>query len=98
MTGTRRTTEGLDARRRKALYHAWHRGMREMDLLLGNFADAAIGDLPDSELSDFETLMDVPDPDLFDWISGREDVAANYDTALFRRILDFHNGQLEDRS
>jgi antitoxin CptB len=95
MTGTRRTTEGLDARRRKALYHAWHRGMREMDLLLGNFADAAIGDLPDAELGEFEMLMDVPDQDLFDWISGREDVAANYDTGLFRRIQEFHNNPRE---
>ena len=90
MTGTRRTTEGLDARRRKALYHAWHRGMREMDLLLGRFADNAIGDLPESDLNDFELLLDLPDQDLFDWISGRETVATNYDTDLFRRILDFH--------
>jgi antitoxin CptB len=90
MTGTRRTTEGLDARRRKALYHAWHRGMREMDLLLGRFADSAIGDLPEAELDDFELLLDLPDQDLFDWISGRDTVAINYDTDLFRRILDFH--------
>ena len=90
MTGTRRTTEGLDARRRKALYHAWHRGMREMDLLLGRFADNAIGDLPEADLNDFELLLDLPDQDLFDWISGRETVATNYDTDLFRRILDFH--------
>ena len=90
MTGTRRTTEGLDARRRKALYHAWHRGMREMDLLLGRFADNAIGDLPEAELNDFERLLDVPDQDLFDWISGRDTVAINHDTDLFRRIIDFH--------
>ena len=90
MTGTRRTTEGLDARRRKALSHAWHRGLREMDLLLGRFADNAIGDLPESDLNDFELLLDLPDQDLFDWISGRETVATNYDTDLFRRILDFH--------
>lgn len=90
MTGTQRTTEGLDARRRKALYHAWHRGIREMDLLLGQFADAAIGDLSESDLSDFETLMDVPDPDLFSWISGRVEVAENYDTGLFRQIREFH--------
>ncbi|HMB48466.1 MAG TPA: succinate dehydrogenase assembly factor 2, partial [Afifellaceae bacterium] len=92
MTGTSRTTEGLDARRRKALYHSWHRGMREMDLLLGRFADAEIGDLPDADLSDFEQLMEVPDQQLYRWLSGQEPVAANHDTGLFRRIRDFHTG------
>ena len=42
MTGTNTSSEGLDARRRKLLFRSWHRGMREMDLILGAFADAAI--------------------------------------------------------
>ena len=41
MTGSR-SSDGLDARRRKLLFRAWHRGMREMDLIMGRFADAAI--------------------------------------------------------
>lgn len=90
MTGTCRTTDGLDARRRKALYHAWHRGTREMDLLLGSFADAAIGDLSDADLMNFERLMDVPDHELFAWVCGRAQVAPSYDTGLFRQILEFH--------
>ena len=90
MTGTSRTTEGLDQRRRRTLYQAWHRGTREMDLLLGRFADDVIDDLSDAELADFEALMDVPDHDLFGWICGRSDVPPNYDTALFGRIVGFH--------
>ena len=39
MTGTTRSSEGLDLRRRKLLFRAWHRGMREMDLIMGRFAD-----------------------------------------------------------
>ena len=92
MTGTNRTMRGLDVRRRKALYHAWHRGTREMDLLLGRFADAAIDDLDDKDLDHFELLLEVPDQDLYSWISGRSPVAANYDTGLFRRLIDFHSG------
>ena len=38
MTGTTRSSEGLDARRRKLLFRAWHRGMREVDLIMGRFA------------------------------------------------------------
>jgi antitoxin CptB len=43
MTGTIRSSDGLDVRRRRILFRAWHRGMREMDLIMGRFADAVIG-------------------------------------------------------
>lgn len=90
MTGSRRTSADLDPRRRKILFRAWHRGIREMDLLMGQFADAEIGTLSESELDDFEALIEVPDRDLFSWITGTEDTPSNYDTALFRRLKAFH--------
>jgi antitoxin CptB len=90
MTGTARSSDGLDPRRRRALFRAWHRGTREMDLLLGRFADAYIGDLSDTDLAAFEALMEVPDRDLFAWVTGREEVAANYRTPLYRAIVAFH--------
>ncbi|WP_018697917.1 succinate dehydrogenase assembly factor 2 [Amorphus coralli] len=90
MTGTTRSSAGLDVRRRKLLFHAWHRGTREMDLLLGRFADAHVGDLSDADLEAFEALMSVPDPDLYNWISGRADIPDNWNGAFLRRIIDFH--------
>ncbi len=64
-----------------------------MDLVLGRFADAFIEDLSDADLADFEALLDVPDQDLFGWICDRPNVAANYDTGLFRMIVEFHTGK-----
>lgn len=90
MTGTARSSDGLDARRRKLLFRAWHRGMREMDLIMGRFADARIEQLPAAELADFEHLMEVPDRELLAWITGEADVPPNYNTALFRRLRDFN--------
>ena len=90
MTGSARSSDGLDPQRRRALFRAWHRGTREMDLLLGRFADAHIGDLDDDELSCFEALMEVPDRDLFAWVAGREPVAANYLTPLYQALVAFH--------
>ena len=90
MTGTTRSSDGLDARRRKVLFRAWHRGMRETDLIMGRFADASIEQLTTPELTDFEQLMDVPDRELLAWITGEADVPPNYDTALFRRLRDFN--------
>jgi antitoxin CptB len=48
-----------------------------------------VADLSDDELGEFERLMEVPEKDIFGWMLGREDVPANYDGPLFRRIQDF---------
>src|SRR6202035_4800362 len=65
MTGSTRSSGGLDDRRKRVLFRCWHRGTREMDLILGRFADAEIANLSEQELMQFEHLMDVPDPDLY---------------------------------
>jgi antitoxin CptB len=90
MTGTARSSDGLDARRRKLLYRAWHRGMRETDLIMGRFADASIAQLSAAELTAFDQLMEVPDRELLAWVTGEADVPPNYDTALFRRLREFN--------
>jgi antitoxin CptB len=90
MTGTTRSSDGLDTRRRKLLFRAWHRGMREMDLIMGRFADSAVEHLTENELAEFEHLIDVPDRELLAWVTGEEPVPADQDTALFRRLRDFH--------
>ena len=44
------SSEGLDPRRRRLLFRSWHRGIREMDIVYGRFADAQISMLSDAEL------------------------------------------------
>jgi antitoxin CptB len=95
MTGSSRSSDGLDPRRRRALFRAWRRGTRELDLLLGPFADAHIGDLGDHDLADFEALLDAPEGDVFAWLTKREPVAPEHATAVFRAILSFHAARHE---
>ena len=57
MTGTTRSSDGLDVRRKRLLFRCWHRGTREMDLILGRFADSAIPTLSDGELAQLERLQ-----------------------------------------
>jgi antitoxin CptB len=90
MTGMARSSDGLDVRRRRLLFRAWHRGLREMDLILGRFADATIAELSDAELDEFERLMEQPDPELYGWVTGEMPVSRDYDTDLFRRLRAFH--------
>lgn len=87
MTGTTRSSEGLDSRRRKLLFRSWHRGIREMDLILGGFADAEIATLTVPELDQYERLLEIQDADLLAWVTGTQPVPAGFDTALIARII-----------
>lgn len=100
MTGTTRSSWGLDERRRRILFHCWHRGMREMDLIMGRFADATIDRLSAEELDAFERLMDAPDPDIYRWVAGGETPPPAYDNMLFRRLREFHwrGGNIGERT
>jgi antitoxin CptB len=89
MTGSTRSSHGLDDRRKRLLFRCWHRGTREMDLILGRFADAEIGTLADDELSQLERLIEVPDPDLYAALTGDGTLAPEYASALFERIKAF---------
>ena len=89
MSGTTISSKDLDQRRRRLLFRAWHRGMREVDLITGRFADAHIRKLTKAEVDEFEKLMDVPEPELLAWVVGAEPTPAQFDTPLFRKMRDF---------
>ena len=76
-------------RRKKLLFRSWHRGTRELDLIFGAFADAAIETLDADQLDDYERLLNMPDNDLMAWLLGVSAVPAEIDSALLRRILAF---------
>jgi antitoxin CptB len=90
MSGSTRSSADLDPRRRKILFRSWHRGMREMDLIMGRFADAEIGNLSEAELDEFERLIEVLDRDLLSWVTGEAQVPENYDSDVFRQLKAFH--------
>ena len=90
MTGSTRSSEGLDVRRRRLLFRSWHRGTREADLIMGRFADAHIGTLEAAELDEYERLLDALETDLLSWMTGVSHVPPEHDTAMFRRVRDFH--------
>ncbi len=89
MTGSTRSSEGLDDRRKRLLFRCWHRGTREMDLILGRFADAEIAGLSDDEIARLEGLIEVSDPDLYAALTGDRPLAPQYAGDLFDRIRSF---------
>jgi antitoxin CptB len=90
MTGSRISSADLDERRSRILFRAWRRGTREMDFLVGRFADTILPEISDADLADFEQLIEVPDADLFGWATGATAVPENYDTPVFRRMRVFN--------
>ena len=83
MSGSTLSSAALDERRRRILFRAWRRGVREMDLVFGRFADAHLPAMSESELAEFERLLDVPDPRALAWITARS-AAAGVRHAAFR--------------
>lgn len=90
MSGTTISSEGLDERRKRLKFRLWHRGIREMDLVLGGFADAELAGLADADLAEVESWLDVPDQQMFAWVNGAETPPPAVDTPLFRKLRTFH--------
>ena len=95
MSGTTISSEGLDPRRRKLKFRLWHRGIREMDLVLGGFADAELAALSEGELGEVESWLDIPDQQMFAWVNGAETPPADLDTPLFKKLHSYHGPHLK---
>ena len=80
-------TDDRDAvRRRRLRFRAWHRGMKEMDLILGTFADSHLAHMSEEELTAFEQLIEMPDGDLLSLITGDGDPLAPAHSGLIEQL------------
>ncbi|MAP95505.1 MAG: succinate dehydrogenase assembly factor 2 [Ponticaulis sp.] len=79
----------MDQYRRKLLFRAWRRGFRELDLIIGSFAEAHLPELSDENLKEFERLLDVPDWDMYAWLTGGVAVPENYSGPVMDLLLGF---------
>lgn len=86
---TREAIDALESRRKRVRFRSWHRGMREVDLLLGAFADACVDDLTEAEIEQYEALLELPDADLLDWIAGRRPLDEAHRTAISDKVEHF---------
>jgi antitoxin CptB len=75
-----------ETRRRRLLFRATHRGTHETDLLIGGYVAPRIATMTDPEMDALEEVMELPDADLADWLTGRLPIPAEVDTPLMRAI------------
>jgi antitoxin CptB len=81
--------EELSMRLRRLRYRAWHRGTREMDLMLGPYADARLDTMAPADLDRFEALLEEADTDLLDWLMGARPAPADADHQFLADLLAF---------
>ncbi len=78
-----------DTRRKKLAFRAWRRGFREMDLLLGGFAEAHLESLDAAGLDEFERLLATPDWEVYAWLIGQKPVPANHRGPVLDALIAF---------
>ncbi|MCU0907739.1 MAG: succinate dehydrogenase assembly factor 2 [Rhodobacteraceae bacterium] len=88
MAGTQTAeTETREVRLKRLRIRSWRRGIREMDLILGRFAETGMADLSAADLDQYEALLEENDHDLYAWVAGRADVPARH-AAILSRIAE----------
>lgn len=89
MNGEDHTTGDRETRIKKLRFRAWHRGMKEMDLILGGFADRHLVELEDNDLDFFERLLRAPDQEFYKVLSGDLPIPPEIDHPIVRRLVEF---------
>jgi len=83
-------TETRDIRLKRLAMRSWRRGTKEMDVILGPFADTGMAKLSDERLDQYETLLDEADQDLYMWMSDQQEVPTKF-SEIVNVIKGFHD-------
>ncbi len=65
--------------------------MKEVDLILGQYADASVEGMSEDELSALEALLDLPDPQILAWIIGEDPPPSDANATIVRKLIAFHH-------
>jgi antitoxin CptB len=76
-------------RRRRLLWRASHRGIREMDLLLGGYARRAVAGMDARQLDELEAIVTLPDQDMLSWIMGQEPVPPQHASGTLSELIAY---------
>lgn len=79
--------ETQDIRRKRLRYRSWHRGTKELDLLIGGFAQQHIDGFDTTELDQFEAILESDEHDIYAWLTGKVAVPPAFDNDVMRQLL-----------
>ncbi len=78
--------ETLEKTRKRLIFRSEHRGTKEMDLLMGSFARKHVPEFTEDELAQYDEILQENDPNLYNWITGKEEAPANVVSSVFERL------------
>ena len=88
-------SSNLETIRKRLKWRATHRGIKEMDILLGGFAETHLTTMSESQLAEFAVILEIPDQDLLAWATRQEPIAIAYQSALLDAVLAFRPESLQ---
>ena len=80
---------GTEISRKRLVWRATHRGIKEMDLILGGFVTRHLQGFTEAEIADLERIMDIPDQEMLSWATKQEEVPPHHASPLLTRILAY---------
>lgn len=81
-------TETPEARLKRMKMRSWRRGTKEMDLILGPYADDHLAHLQGAALDLYDALLEENDQDLYPWITGIKPAPERF-SDLISEIAEF---------
>jgi len=82
--------ETIANKRKRLIFRSAHRGIKEMDIIMGSFAEQFVPNFTESELADYDELLTHNDPDLYNWITGKESAPDDVTCmAVFKKLILF---------
>jgi antitoxin CptB len=81
--------EKLNNVRKRLAWRASRRGIKEMDIIVGGYADAHLSTMSAKDLITFEALLEIPDQQLLSWVTKQETVPLDMRNPMLMAILAF---------
>jgi antitoxin CptB len=79
----------LETRRKRLLWRASRRGIKEMDIIIGGFAEANLSAMDATALDAFEAILDIPDQDLLSYATLQAEIPVRLRSPMLDAVLSF---------
>lgn len=87
------TLEELEEKRKRLLFRAAHRGTRELDILMGGFAQKEVPSMDEKALEQFEEILHISDPDVYGWVVGQTLWPRDLRSSVAERLVEYFHGK-----
>ena len=81
--------EDLETRIKRLKYRSWHRGTKELDLVIGTFAERNLADMEEAEIDQFEAIIEEDEFDIYNWLTRKDKVPERHQNSVMDKLLVF---------